>query len=218
MPNEPTKPFEPVQPLFLALPLFSSAQSAAMTATSISGPWPHGAASAWRRAGGPVDWRLGREVALAAGPDSPKAMQWLLRRNCSVTPRQLGAAYALLCGLSLSVALFFVVMGAPMVLAFAGVELLLVGLALLVCARHAGDRETLTLIGGSLCVEQAFGARLQRANFEARWLTVEPLAGQNSLVVLAGQGRSLRIGRHLRPDLRGDLARELRWALRQIKN
>jgi uncharacterized membrane protein len=102
-----------------------------------------------------------------------------------------------------------------MVLAFAGVELLLVGLALLLCARHAGDRETLTLVGGSLWVEQAYGPRLERANFAAQWLTVEPLAGQNSLVVLAGQGRTLRIGRHLRPELRGHLARELRWALRQ---
>ncbi len=192
-----------------------------MTATSISGPWPYGDAAALRRNHEPMgasEWRLGREVALSAGPDSPKALQWLLRRNCSVTPRQLGLAYALLCGLSLSVALFFVLMGAPMVLAFAGVELLCVGLALLVCARHASDRETLTLIGGSLCVEQAYGPCVQRASFEAHWLTVEPLAGQNSLVVLAGQGRSVRVGRHLRPDLRGDLARELRWALRQIKN
>jgi uncharacterized membrane protein len=186
-----------------------------MTATSLSGPWPCGTAAASRPAGGLSDWSLGREVALAAGPDAPKALQWLLRRNCSVTPRQLAAAYGLLCAMSLSVALFFVFMGASMVLAFAGIELLLVGIALLVCARHAGDRETLTLVGGSLSVEQAYGSRLERATFAAHWLTVEPLAGQNSLVVLAGEGRSLRVGRHLRPELRGHLARELRWALRQ---
>jgi uncharacterized membrane protein len=186
-----------------------------MTATSIDAPWPRENVAAPRRAGGLSDWSLGREVALSAGPDAPKALQWLLRRNCSVTPRQLATAYALLCTLSLGVALFFVLMGAPMVLAFAGIELLFVGAALLVCARHAGDRETLTLVGGSLLVEQAYGPRLERATLAAHWLTVEPLAGQNSLVVLAGEGRSLRVGRHLRPELRGLLARELRWALRQ---
>jgi uncharacterized membrane protein len=55
-----------------------------------------------------------------------------------------------------------------------------------------------------------------RAEFVADWLTVEPAAGQNSLVQLAGQGQLVRVGRHLRPELRTTLARELRQALRRV--
>ena len=123
-------------------------------------------------------------------------------------------AYALLCTLSLAVALFFWFTGARIVLAFTGFELMVLGAAMLVFARHAGDRETLTLVGRSLLVERAVGPRIERAAFCADWLTVEPAAGQNSLVELAGQGHTMRIGRYLRPDQRGEFARELRLALR----
>ena len=88
-------------------------------------------------------------------------------------------------------------------------------LAMMVFARHAGDRETLTLVGRSLLVERAVGARVERAAFSADWLTVEPAAGQNSLVELASQGHTMRVGRFLRPELRGEFARELRRAVRR---
>lgn len=181
-----------------------------MTATFAHSSWPALHAPARRGT-----WRFGQEIAVSAEPGAAHALQWLLRRNCSITPRQLLAAYAALCALSLSVALGFALNGAPVVMAFSGVELVLVGLAMLAFARHAGDREMLTLVGRSLLVEQTVGSHTQRAAFSADWLTVEPAAGQNSLVVLGGQGRSVRVGRFLRPELRAEFARELRLALRQ---
>ncbi|HWV62442.1 MAG TPA: DUF2244 domain-containing protein, partial [Oxalicibacterium sp.] len=33
--------------------------------------------------------------------------EWLLRRNCSISPRQLAKAYAILCTASLAVAIYF---------------------------------------------------------------------------------------------------------------
>ena len=127
----------------------------------------------------------------------------------------MGSVYLSLCGVSLAIALFFVWQGAPFVMAFAGLELLLVGVALLVFARHAGDRELLRLAGRSLSVEQHVGSRVLRTDFTAEWLTVEPVAGQGSLVQLSGEGRTVRIGRFLRPELRPAFARELRQALRR---
>jgi uncharacterized membrane protein len=56
---------------------------------------------------------------------------------------------------------------------------------------------------------------LASTEFMAEWLTVEPAAGQGSLVELAGQGRTVRVGRFLRPELRAHFARELRVALRR---
>jgi uncharacterized membrane protein len=171
-------------------------------------PLPHAVHSA-----GP--WIFGREVALDDGAGARSALQWLLQRNCSITPGQLGAVFLSLCTVSLLISGFFYVQGASMVLAFAGLELLLVGLALIVFARHAGDRETLTLFGRSLQVEQYFGGRVECTHFAADWVHVEPAGGQGSLVQLSGKGQRVRVGRFLRPELRGAFARELRHALRR---
>jgi uncharacterized membrane protein len=162
-----------------------------------------------------VAWRFGREVLLdgAAGP--MRALQWVLARNCSITPRQLGQVYLSLCAVAAAIAAGFWWHGAPLISAFAGLEILAVGGALLAYARHAGDREVLTLAGRSLAVEQRFGARVERADLECAWLTVEPAAGQGSLVELKARGRTLCVGRFLRPEVRGAFAQELRRAVRR---
>jgi uncharacterized membrane protein len=160
-------------------------------------------------------WLFGREVLIGEGAGATRALQWRLLRNCSITPRQLGIVYGSLCLVSLAISAGFFVQGATLVLAFAGVELLAVGAALLVFARHAADHETMTLLGRSLQVEQCSGSRVLRTEFAADWLTIEPAAGQGSLVELSGRGQSVRVGRFLRPELRGAFARELRLALRR---
>jgi hypothetical protein len=52
-----------------------------------------------------------------------QSIRWFLRRNCSVTPVQLGWLYASLCAVSLGVATFFWFQGAVLVLPFAWLEL-----------------------------------------------------------------------------------------------
>ncbi len=148
-------------------------------------------------------------------PGAPHALQWLLGRNCSITPRQLGGVYLLLCSVSSLVAAFFFMHGATLIPVFTGLELAAVGLAMLSFARHAADREVLTLVGRSLQVEQCIGSQVSRTDFAADWLRVEPAAGQGSLVQLSGRGQSVRVGRFLRPELRGAFALELRQALRR---
>lgn len=159
---------------------------------------------------------FGREVRLKGQPDAPLAIEWLLRRNCSISPGQLGAVFAALCCVSLTIAAFFFWHGAPFVLAFTGIELAAVGLAMLVFARHAADRETLTLVGRLLLVEQRIGSRVHCTDFAADWATVEPVAGQGSLVEIGGRGRVVRVGRFLRPEHRSAFAHELRRALRRV--
>lgn len=176
------------------------------------------ATSPWSLAPGAVrgmPWVFGREVVLAGRPGAPRALQWLQKRNCSISPLQLGGVYASLCAVSLLISGLLFFQGAILVPAFAGAELLAVGAALLVFARHAGDRETLTLTGRSLQVEQCIGRRVARTEFPVGWTTVEPAAGQGSLVQLSGRGQRVRVGRFLRPELRGAFARELRLALRR---
>lgn len=146
--------------------------------------------------------------------ESGPAIQWQLRRNCSVTPVQLGWLYLSLCVLSLGIGWFFWLQGATLVLAFAGLEVALVGLAFLAYARHAADGEWISLQGASLVVECESAGRRERAEFARQWVRVEPKAGDHSLIELSGQGRSIEVGRFVRPELRQVLAREIRKALR----
>ncbi len=131
-----------------------------------------------------------------------------------MTPAQLGWLYLSLCALSLGIGLFFWFQGATLVLAFAGLEITVVGLAFLAYARHATDGERISLQGARLVVECESAGRLERAEFERQWVRVEPKSGDRSLIELSGQGRSIEVGRFVRPELRQVLAREIRKALR----
>ena len=97
---------------------------------------------------------------------------------------------------------------------FAWAELIAVGAAFVVYARHARDGERILLQGGQLVVELETAGRLERAEFNRNWVRVEPRDSDGSLIEVSGQGRSVRVGRHLRPELRPALAREIRHVLR----
>ncbi len=150
----------------------------------------------------------------APGRTHSDAVQWLLKRHCSLKPSQLWWFYLSLCVLSMSIALFFWYQGATMVMPFAWLELTVVGIAFLMYARHASDRERIVLQGGQLVVELETAGRLQRAEFNRAWVRVEPRHGNGSLIEVSGQGLSVQVGRHVRPELRQELAREIRLALR----
>ena len=150
-----------------------------------------------------------------AGPDD-SSVQWLLRRNCSMTPTQLVAFYLSLCAWSLAIAGAFWWSGATLVMPFAGIEILAVGAALLVYARHTGDRERMILTPGRLSVECTLGRRTDQVDFAPAWVRVEPAHGDRSLIELSGEGKRIAIGRFVRPELRRALADELRSALRRF--
>jgi uncharacterized membrane protein len=125
--------------------------------------------------------------------------------------------YAALCGLSLAVASFLWWQGARMVMPFAWAELLAVGVAMLAYARHATDNEAIDLRNERLTVEHASGNRLEHVEFQSQWVRVEPQVDDGSLVELSGQGRRIAVGRYVRPELRRQLADELRMALRHSR-
>jgi len=158
----------------------------------------------------PAALRFGRESEGGEG-----SVLWLLKRNCSIAPRQLLAVYAAFCALSLAIAGAFWLQGAVLVLPFAGIELVAVGVALLAYARHAADRETIRLRPGRLLVQRVHASRIDEVEFAPAFVRVEPRSGDRSLIELSGQGRRVTVGRYVRPELRRQLADELRWALRR---
>lgn len=145
---------------------------------------------------------------------SGQNIHWFLKRNCSVTPVQLGWMYASICVVSMGIATFFWAQGAKLVLPFAWLELVAVGAAFLVYSRHATDGEKISLQGAQLVVELEKAGRLERAEFRREWVRIEPKTGDRSLIQVSGQGRSVEVGRYVSPELRSALAREIRMALR----
>jgi uncharacterized membrane protein len=152
----------------------------------------------------------------SAAADGDGSVHWLLRRNCSMTPSQVVVFYLSLSAWSLAIAAVFWWRGATLVMPFAGIEILAVGVALLVYARHAGDRESVILKPGRLSVECTVGRRTDQVDFAPAWVRVEPAHGDRSLIELSGEGKRIAIGRFVRPELRRALADELRAALRRF--
>jgi uncharacterized membrane protein len=115
---------------------------------------------------------------------------------------------------ALGAAGFFWLQGSLLPMALALLALLAVGVAFLLYRRHAGDAEKIVLQGGRLVIELESAGRTERAEFNRAWVRVEPRHGDGSLIEVSGQGRSVSVGRHVRPELRPLLAREIRFALR----
>lgn len=141
---------------------------------------------------------------------------WLMKRNCSLSPRQVGWFYLSIASISLAIALFFAWRGTWFVLPFAWAELLGLGIALLVHGRHAADYERVTLTEGMLVVETASAGRVTRQEFNPLWVRVELGESFRALVTLRSGKRAVQVGCHLDPYKRRKFAQELAAVLRRL--
>ena len=98
----------------------------------------------------------------------------------------------------------FAAVGAWLILPFAGLEVLLLGAAYVLYARHAADYERVELAGDRLTVEVGDGARTARYEFERARVALE-----EGRVVVRDAKEELEIGRHLAAEARAELAAEL---------
>ena len=140
-------------------------------------------------------------------------ISWDFRRNCSVTPRQLAVCFALMVLVSLTVAVFCWFQGAVLVLPFASLELLAVGVAFVVYARHALDGERIWLEGNVLVVESEHAGEMVRREFQRAWVRIEQAAHGQAMIEVCCHGQRVPVGRFVRNELRQRLATELRLAL-----
>lgn len=141
-----------------------------------------------------------------------QARDWVLKRNCSITPRQLGQVYLAICLSSGVVALVCTLQGAWYVLAYAMLELAGVGVAFLLYGRHAADRETIALNEGVLLVEVVEAERVRRIKLDAQRARVET-PERGALVTIRAVGTTVEVGRFVPDEKRRQFARELSLAL-----
>ena len=143
------------------------------------------------------------------------AHTWILKRNCSLTPRQSAAAYTLLCTGSFGIAVFFLLQGFWIVLAFALLEMLAVGWAMLHYARHALDVERIALTEGSLLVERIDAGRRSQFRLDpGRTRIAPPLPRERKLILLESPGTRIEIGSYVSETVRQQVAQELARAMR----
>jgi uncharacterized membrane protein len=143
----------------------------------------------------------------------PVLRDWLMKRNCSVSPRQFVLFYASLALFSSVIAGLVVIRGAWPVLPFTGIELLVVGVAFLIHARHTIDYERIRLYPNRLVIEQMSAQRLTQFEFNPRWVRVEHGASPRDPVKIVSRGQAIVVGVHLAHYRRAAFASELRSAL-----
>ncbi|MES2831901.1 MAG: DUF2244 domain-containing protein [Pseudomonadota bacterium] len=139
--------------------------------------------------------------------------EWISKRNCSISPRQMLLAYGALCGISLAVGSFFAWHGAWYVLGFALLEMTAVGTAFVLHGRHATDLERVALKHDCLVVELIRAEQARQFRFDPRVTKVQAPAAYHCLIGVEARGTRVEIGRFLPSPKRQQFAHELRTAL-----
>jgi uncharacterized membrane protein len=139
--------------------------------------------------------------------------EWILKQNCSISPRQLAKAYAVICAASLMVAVFFTMRGAWVVMMFALLELTAVATAFLYFARHATDHEHIALTDNCLKIELVRGERKWQYRFDPHRTKVALPVLRHGLIGLEANGDRIEVGRFLTEWRRREFARELKLEL-----
>lgn len=143
--------------------------------------------------------------------------QWMLKRNCAMSPRQLAGCLAIVGVVSLGIASAFAMHGAWPVIPFACLEIAALSVAFFVYGRHAADYEKIVVQAGGVVVETADGLSLHRVELGRAWLRVEYKGRQRELIRLVEGGRALAVGRFVPDERRDALARELKSTLASLQ-
>ena len=147
---------------------------------------------------------------------SASGVHWCFGRKCSVSPAQLSMMFMALGVSSLGIAGFFWLNGATLVMPFAVLEVAGLGVALVIHARHASDAERVSLVDNALVIELESGGQASRIEFNKYWVQIGAVAGERGLIEVSGSGRRVAIGRHLHPEMRPQLAKEIKFALQSV--
>ena len=135
--------------------------------------------------------------------------EWILKKNCSISPKQLAQAYMALCVASFLVATYFVMHGAWVVMVFAMLEMSAVAAAFIYCGRHATDRECISLSNTELLVELVQAEHSLSFRLDPHRTRVAVPQPRQRLIRLEANGERVEVGRYLTERKRQEFAKEL---------
>jgi len=144
--------------------------------------------------------------------------EWLLKRNCSLSPRQTVLADGALCVGLFAISLPFAIGGAWHVLFFATIEIAGLALAFFHYARHATDHEHITLTEGCLLVERVEAGQVHQTRLDPCRTHIESPVRFQDLINLEARGTQIMVGRFITAARRRQVAQELRQELKRERD
>ncbi len=135
------------------------------------------------------------------------------RRNNSLSSTGRLLVFVFIFVVSVGIAAAFAVLGAWLILPFAGAEMLVLYLAFRYFERHADDYEQIEIDGDQVKIEWLDGGSLSTAMLSRYWARVA-VSRDGSRLALRSHGREFEIGRNLSDEQRLELARALQRCLR----
>jgi uncharacterized membrane protein len=112
------------------------------------------------------------------------------------------------------IATYFLIQGIWMILPFTIIELTALGIALLIYARHALDYESIAIDGSSVTVEKNIGGKLERHQFNTKWLQLKQEEDGKRLIRIEQSDQELPIGIFVPVDARAQFFKDLRQQIR----
>lgn len=140
--------------------------------------------------------------------------EWLLKRNCSLTPRQAMLAFGSLCLLTLLIGAGFALIGAWPMFGFAWLDVLCILLALRHYTRHATDAEHVRLADGVLLIERVEAGVVEHIRLDTCWTRVALPDRPRALIRLEARGVKVELGRFVSEEARREVGEQLRRAVR----
>jgi uncharacterized membrane protein len=145
----------------------------------------------------------------------------LLEPNRPLSPRMLLIILGAVAAFSFTAGVLFALRGAWPVTPFFGADVLILGIAFLICVRSARRRERLVLTHESLVIERlAPNGKTAREEVDPYWLKVEHKDPERigCELALVSRGKRWIVGSFLGPDDKASLAEALREALYKVRN
>jgi uncharacterized membrane protein len=137
----------------------------------------------------PVDNSDSRELALA---------EFVCRRNCSIGPGPLVLVFCSLVALAFGFGIAFALHGPWLILPFAGIEMLAVGCAFVVCGSRVGEYERVRIRPDAVTVEAVGRKGVVSHEFNPRWARLQVQKRPQAVRIWLSQaGKRVELGRHL---------------------
>lgn len=132
-----------------------------------------------------------------------------MKRNCSLTPKQVGLFYLSIVSFSFLVAGYFWLIGAWMILIFTSLALIALTIALYVYTRHALDYEKITISGKQLIFERSWGGKITAEEFNTVWTKLNRSEVGKRDLVLKSSAKEVPIGFFVRSNEQEQFERDL---------
>jgi uncharacterized membrane protein len=147
------------------------------------------------------------------------APTWIIQPTRSLSWPEVKRCLWLLSLIPACSGLFFLFLGAPLVLPFAGLEIALLWGAFYYVSHTGRWREVVRLEGEQLVIEKGRDRPLERHRFDTAWVRVDlegaPYRWHPSRLLIRSHGRGVELGRFLTDGERELLAKSLINAIRK---